>query len=407
MITLGYAQSIITPSLSRPVYLAGFSQNRRAQSVNDDLYVRALALRDGENLLVLAALDLIGFFQSDAAAVIKQVKIIYPHAQVILASTHTHHGPDTIGLWGSAPWKRGVDPHYLKALRDTLCATLLSACSQAETAAPDQKAAAIHVPGVAKNARDPHIIDDELTCLQFLGVDNEPLATLVNFPCHPEVLGRHNPVITSDYPAALRSRVEEVTRAPCLFFPGSLGGMMTPDVPAHSFEQAEIMGNVLGDKALEALTQAKTEPAGPIARRQEQIRVLVTNPLFKLAFFLHLLPDVRDSQGFVTSEVNFLRIGSAWFAAVPGELLPRLGLSLKKDLAAAGAKAAGILGLANDELGYILPEEDFIFPNNPFRPGDHYEETMSISSQIGPQVVQAVRGLLQDDSFTNPGDTDA
>ena len=42
---IGYAQNIITPSLERPVFLAGFGQNRRATAIHDDLYVRALALR--------------------------------------------------------------------------------------------------------------------------------------------------------------------------------------------------------------------------------------------------------------------------------------------------------------------------------------------------------------------------
>ena len=44
---------------------------------------------------------------------------------------------------------------------------------------------------------------------------------------------------------------------------------------------------------------------------------------------------------------------------------------------------AGVICLANDELGYILPAEDFRFPLNPFKPGKHYEETNSISKEIG------------------------
>ncbi len=43
---IGYAAHTITPSLDQPVYLAGFANNRRATSINDDLWVRALALHD-------------------------------------------------------------------------------------------------------------------------------------------------------------------------------------------------------------------------------------------------------------------------------------------------------------------------------------------------------------------------
>ncbi|MCJ7706507.1 MAG: hypothetical protein MUO38_02700, partial [Anaerolineales bacterium] len=59
-LSVGYAQTVITPSLDRPVYLAGFGQDRRAETIHDDLTARALALKDEQTTLVLAALDLIG-----------------------------------------------------------------------------------------------------------------------------------------------------------------------------------------------------------------------------------------------------------------------------------------------------------------------------------------------------------
>jgi len=43
-LTIGYAQQTITPSLEKKVYLAGFGNNRLAQTIHDDLYARALAL---------------------------------------------------------------------------------------------------------------------------------------------------------------------------------------------------------------------------------------------------------------------------------------------------------------------------------------------------------------------------
>ena len=42
---IGYAQNTITPSLDKPVYLAGFGNDRRAQTIHDDLYARALAIQ--------------------------------------------------------------------------------------------------------------------------------------------------------------------------------------------------------------------------------------------------------------------------------------------------------------------------------------------------------------------------
>jgi hypothetical protein len=50
--------------------------------------------------------------------------------------------------------------------------------------------------------------------------------------------------------------------------------------------------------------------------------------------------------------------------------------------------------LANDELGYILPQEDYVYPEDPFEPGDHYEETMSVGPEAGPRLLSALRAML-------------
>jgi hypothetical protein len=394
---MGYAQNVITPSLERPVYLAGFAQNRRATAVHDDLYVRALALRTPERTLVLVALDLIGFFRFDVQEVILRARGQSPlseQPEILIASLHPHDGPDTMGLWGPDDCTRGVDPLYLAEVKDKTVAAILSALADATHESPAMKSVCLRVPGLAKNARDPLILDDELTALQFLDPSGRPLASLFDFACHPEVLWEHNTEVSADYVGYLRREVEVATGAPCLFFSGALGGMMTPDVQDHSFAEAEAIGRALARAGLEALGKASGSPVAGISLQKKEIKVKLTNILYKFAFRRKLLPDVRDPQGRVTSEVNLIRIGPAWFATLPGELLPKLGLALKAEMRAAGAQAAGVICLANDELGYILPPEDFRFPLNPFKPGKHYEETNSIGKAIGPAVMEAVESLL-------------
>ena len=392
---LGYAQAVITPTLENSVYLAGFGNNRLAESVHDDLYVRALALADEKTCLVLCALDLIGLFQFDVREIIARIQKDHPQMQVVIASTHTHHGPDTMGLWGPDDKIRGVNPQYMDDLKNEIVNTILcSLILDYEVSAI--KTGSIHVPNVAKNTRDPNIIDDELTVLQFDGIKQHTLLTLMNFPCHPEVLWEHNPHITSDYPGALRQSVETETGAPCIFFSGALGGMMTPDVDAHSFKEAKEMGNKLAEAGLSVLRQAKAENIIPdsIDFTSQQFTARLQNPLFKIAIRRGLLPESRDQQGRVRTETNLIQIGGCWLVTVPGELLPKLGLAIKDKLRTAGAPVTGIIGLANDELGYILPKEDYRYPLNPFNPKDHYEETMSISKEIGPKLMQAVDDLL-------------
>lgn len=397
---IGYARNVITPGLDKPVYLAGFGQNRRAETIHDELTSRAMALQDENQTLVLCALDLIGFFRRDVLEVIQRVLQTpgvceTPGVSILLASLHPHHGPDTMGLWGPDMSHSGVDPEYMDWLKDKTGATVLATLNNMKPAS-GMKATSVHVPGLAKNARNPEIVDDELVLLQFLNTDNYPLITVFSFPCHPEVLWEHNPHITADYVGALRREVEAATGAPGIFFAGALGGMMTPDVKDHSFEEAEFMGKRLAEEGLKALEGAAiSHPPSAISIQKKEVSVKLTNILFKFAFARKLLPDARDKRGCITTEVNLLKIGPLWFATIPGELLPKLGMKLKAEMRKAGAEVAGIISLANDELGYILPKEEFRYPLNPLKPGKHYEETMSIGKEMGPTVMQAVRELLQ------------
>ena len=390
---LGYAQSVITPDLTRPVYLAGFGQDRIARSIHDDLFVRVLALHQGGSTLALVSLDLIGFFRLDVMEVSKRVQAIHPDASIIISSSHTHHGPDTMGFWGSNSSTSGVDSTYMAVIKEKITSSILSALGQLADC-DEVKSATIRTTGLVKNSRDPGVLDEELVIMQF-SQNGKTLVTVFNFACHPEVLWDQNPQITSDYPGFVREEVEKATGSPCIFFPGALGGMLTPDVSEHSFEEAEQMGKTLAFTGLLALERTEIKMLQPsLEIKKTGLSVKLTNILYKIAFMRKLLPDARDKHGNVSSEINLIRIGEVWFATIPGELLPKLGLTLKADMIKAGAKIAGIIGLANDELGYILPKEEFRYPLNPFRPGKHYEETNSIGNEIGPKVLDAVRSLL-------------
>jgi hypothetical protein len=64
------------------------------------------------------------------------------------------------------------------------------------------------------------------------------------------------------------------------------------------------------------------------------------------------------------------------------------------------APAPMVVGLANDELGYMIPGYDFkLSPHRwmlPRLPGHHYEETNSIGKSVTPIVVDAATKLLKE-----------
>jgi hypothetical protein len=389
----GYAQAVITPALNQLVYLAGFGQNRVAQSIHDDLYVRALALGQDDTRLTLVALDLIGLPRHHCLDIAQHVNEHVPGARVLVACTHTHHGPDTIGLWGPDIDTSGVNDDYMARLKGCIVQTIVQALNRLEPAY--LRCASTTVTGLAKNVRDPLVKDEELSCVQFCSPeDTRVVATWLIYPCHPEVLWEYNPIITSDYPSTLRECVEAATYAPSMFMVGALGGMMTPDVQEHSFAEAAAMGEALARAALDALGKMPVALVKSLTLEQQEYSVPLRSVLLEQALESELLLDRRNSRGEIVTEANLIQLGDVWVATVPGELLPKLGLLVKEKLRRVGAEFAIVIGLVNDEIGYILPDDEYVYPDNPIEPGAHYEETMSIAPDAGSRLLAALDTLI-------------
>src|SRR5207302_8327356 len=107
---VGAAKADITPSSLANFYLGGYGigPSHLATGVLRHIYVRAIAIRDRHgSQAVVAALDLQGHsvayqqgpygFADIAGDIQHQLGI--PASHVILQSTHTHNGPDDLGVW--------------------------------------------------------------------------------------------------------------------------------------------------------------------------------------------------------------------------------------------------------------------------------------------------------------------
>ncbi len=124
----GFAKSTITPVLGeQPVYMAGFDTDRQASGVHDDLWARAVAVSDGQTRVAVVSVDLIGVFLADVAAARELLRERSGDVSLVVTSTHSHEGPDTMGLWGPGRFTSGVDSAYLDRVRRTIVETAAAA----------------------------------------------------------------------------------------------------------------------------------------------------------------------------------------------------------------------------------------------------------------------------------------
>ncbi len=382
---------LITPSLEGgPVYLAGFQGNRVATGVADDLRVRTMALREEGRPFALAVCDLIGLVREDTLA----VRASLPGVDVVVASTHTHSGPDTIGLWGPDERTRGVDEPYLERVRERVVASIESAVASLEPAW--LRFGAAPVDGVVRNFRDPEVLDDVVSVLVAEGEDGSAIGTLLNFPCHPEVLDGESTVVSADMAGAACRAVERGRGGIAVWASGGLGGMQSPDTGVRTPEEAGRLGSLVASAALGALGAERFRPE--LRYRRAEVDLSLWNPRFRAALDAGLLRGTVGG-GQLRTEVSLLELGPARVAFAPGEVLPALGLVIKEGLA---CRFPFLVGLANDELGYILPREQFVEPADWDDPGPQYEESMSVGPETGPRLMDALDRLLADLAQSSP-----
>lgn len=383
----GAAKRVITPEMN--VYLAGLGNNRLSVGVHDDIYARCLMLNDGETTIGIVSLDLIGLTMQHTLKIRQLISNVGIEGEnIILTCTHQHSGPDTIGLWGPNESESGVDPKYIEYVYGHIVESIKEAERNMEPAI--LKLASAQVPeGVSRNVREPELIDRELSLLKVDSPSGKTIATLINFTAHPETLWSDNLLVTADYPGYVYRDVEEKLGGVALFVNGALGGMVTVDSKSNSFEEAERIGSTVAEKAIEAAQRAEVQENVKIVLKKGKIQVPMENPGFMALMEAGILPEELLIDGKVRTEVNLIEIGDAQIATFPGEALPKLGLKAKKEMK---AKYKFIFGLANDELGYILPEADFNLELY------KYEKSMSVGPRIGTMTVEKLLMLISESS---------
>src|SRR5690606_31649251 len=106
------------------IYLGGFGApflGGTASGIHDSIYVRSFAVGYGDDGVIFAVVDAIGMGNQWTRAIRTQVANLagLPADRVVIATTHSHAGPDFQGLWGGVG-----DSYRTKVIADTTTSML-------------------------------------------------------------------------------------------------------------------------------------------------------------------------------------------------------------------------------------------------------------------------------------------
>jgi hypothetical protein len=428
---VGAAKADITPTSLTSFYLGGYGIGpvHEATAVLRPIYVRVIAIRDRHGAqAVIGTVDAQGYsvayqqgpygFADIAADVQRQLGI--PASHVILQSTHTHNGPDDIGVWG------GVPDAYLAYVRSQAERAIREAVSGERPAVVRWGTADMtgfsgtfgsdtDATHTGDNADYP--VDNQLRVLQAVSPTGAVLATLVNYSTHATVYGPLDKV-SPDWPGATATFLEHDERGipatTAYGYPGSVAvvtvGAMghtwpagTPrgtdpavDPPANSDNgPADHFGNAVARMAMSAVGHPVYERSSLVSGTSRDVQVANTNAVLLVAQtepanssplggykIMRANTPPWDYGDVYVAPVVALRVGDLPFFSVPGEPYTSLHTSLASEV---GAPATFIFGLAEDQLGYAEEVSDY---NGAFQCSLGDEWFFTISPTFGSDVVR-------------------
>lgn len=387
---VGVGLRSITPVPATGQHMAGLGDpedQRVSEGSHDEIWCRAMAVGDGQTTVVFAVVDLIGLFHPDVLDIARRIGGVPPE-NVLLGATHVHSAPDTLGLWGPARDQSGVDAAYLEFVKVQSAAAIQEAVDSLEPAVI-AFATGESPPRTSVNWNDPACKDDAIGILQARRANGEVIGTLVNWACHPEVMWTQNRLLTSDFAHYLRDEVEGDQGGVCVYYNGPLGGMVSPwedPEKQNTWEECERIGRTVGAEVNRALTEAKPAEPTPIQVASVTFQLPMGSPaLLALRAAGVIQRGGNEPEGRVITAVAAVALGPAQFVTLPGEALPAVGFLVRTMM---DAPHQFLLGIALDELGYIIPTEGI----NLRKYG--YEQTMSICPEFADLLLPRVKEVL-------------
>jgi hypothetical protein len=352
-----------------PVFLAGFGDNRRATGYHDRLWARGVVLDSKGVRVAIVAVDLIGYFKNEIDTVRGLVSPASEIDYALVASTHQHEGPDTIGIWGPDSFTTGIDFGYVDFVNASIADCIDDAAAALQPARvyyatadsaglslgldPEDDGFGVSdgkvlagdaalAPATAGRIVDPNLAVMQLTTRE---APFDVIATLVNFGSHPESLGPDNKLVTSDFPHFVRERVEAEYGGLAIWLSGDLGVLQGPlDIDVldpdtgmramrRSFRFAEVHGTQLAERAIEAIDAVRLGPGGlpnpsqgaPAPKigfsRVDPVAVRLDNPFFRFFIALGVISPRRDlyTDGMVDDSVGTLPPPADFLPAAAGE----------------------------------------------------------------------------------------
>ncbi len=390
----GTAKIDITPASS--VWMDGMIREHKSEGVHDKIFARALVMSQSENMenaCVIVSVEVCGLKSEDIHKVrdSASLKTGIPSGNIIIAATHTHSGPATIGFFNPS------EPDYLDNLLEKLTLLIMDAAGAVKPVVVGYASGCEETISHYRRllADDGHVvmnwesypaekikgplceIDSEVGVLKLFDRQNfeKTVFIIFNHSGHPNVMSGENYLISGDYPGLAARLLEDEFGGEAMFLNGAQGTMDIDGLRDRDWQGVERTGKALaavvsrtarnilfspfGD--LHTGFMRYTVPSRSITEKELRwaekvlestggnVRAMadVVGDDYKALLFKRLY-ESKDLE--IEVEQTCIAVNNCAFLSFPGELFTEIGMRIKEE---SPFTHTYIIGLANGEIGYI------------------------------------------------------
>jgi neutral ceramidase len=424
----GTAKINITPAGT--VWMDGMIRAHPSEGIHDPLTARALVLANSSQpreMLALITADCCALGCEDSAQACANIATVtgLPPDHIIIAPSHTHSGPATIGFFNPkeneyTAWLLAKLPGLVAAAIANLKPVCIGWGAGQETTISHYRRLLADDGQVVMNwepfppERIVRVLgeaDPEVGVVRIAatGTVQTTLSVLFNHAGHPNVMSGDNYLLSAEYPGAACRQLERQGYGAALFLNGAQGSV---DIQACDHAGWEGVA-----KAGEALAKVAADTAGTISPNADS-RLHITSASYVVPgriitddewrwaqtilaqtggkvqtladgvgddYLAVLYQDIHESsiEEIAVSQIAF-SLGEIAFISFPGELYTEIGAQIK---AQSPFKSTYIIGLANGYVGYI-PTAQAI------REGGYAEDTRRVDASATDIIITKSLELL-------------
>ncbi|MDD5529492.1 MAG: neutral/alkaline non-lysosomal ceramidase N-terminal domain-containing protein [bacterium] len=385
MFKIGVSKIDITPPVG--LDLQGFvAREGCSVGVHSKLFAKALVIDYKGKINLIVNCDLLAVNEKLALDIKSKIEkeCGIKKENIIIFATHTHSGPATVFLRKCGE----PDPKYINSLKEKIATCVSSADKKKKEAVIGIGKGKVQIginrrekKGkemiIGENPTGP--IDTELSVIKIDTTAGKPIALIVNYSCHPVILGPENRHISGDYPAFATDFIEKNTGVPALFITGASANINPISGVTNSFKEVERLGKKIALETLRIKDKIKTRPvnyfktanyvlqlsAGFLSSKEiekekkafAKEKTLETKAKSEWAKLAHKEISGKKNPPKINLELNALAVNDIVFSTFPVELFVEVGLNIKKKSKFPNT----IIGCyANGCVGYVPTKKEYL-----------------------------------------------